>query len=48
MSDALRALFSEEQPEPDWADREAAIAYLLEGERPYLGARGLDEDALRP
>ena len=47
MSAALRALFSEEQPEPDWTDREAAIAHLLEGERPYLGARGLDEDALR-
>ena len=47
MSDALRALFSEEQPEPDWTDRDAAIDYLLEGERPYLGARGLDEDALR-
>ena len=37
MSDALRALFSEEQPEPDWADRDAAIDYLLEAERPYLG-----------
>jgi pimeloyl-ACP methyl ester carboxylesterase len=47
MSDALRALFTEEQPEPDWTDREAAIAYLLEGERPYVGARGLDEEALR-
>ena len=47
MSDALRALFSEEQAEPDWADRDAAIAHLLEGERPYLGSRGLDEDALR-
>ena len=47
MSDALRALFTEEQTEPDWTDREAAIAYLLEGERPYLGSRGLDEVALR-
>lgn len=47
MSDALRALFTEEPTEPDWTDRDAAIAYLLEGERPYLGSRGLDEDALR-
>ena len=31
MSDALRALFTEEQAEPDWADRDAAIAFLLGG-----------------
>ena len=31
--------------EPDWSDREAAIEALLEGERPYAGARGLDEPA---
>jgi pimeloyl-ACP methyl ester carboxylesterase len=48
MSDELRAMFSEEPVEPDWADREAAIAYLLEGERPYTGSRGLDEDAILP
>ena len=47
MSDALRALFTEEQAEPDWADRDAAIAFLLDGERPYVGSRGLDEDATR-
>jgi pimeloyl-ACP methyl ester carboxylesterase len=47
MSGELRALFGEEQPEPDWADREAAIAFLLEGERPYAGSRGVDEAGLR-
>ena len=48
MSDELRAVFSGEgEPEPDWSDREAAIAYLLEAERPYAGARGLDEEATR-
>ena len=48
MSDALRAVFSSEPTEPDWADRDAAIAYLLEAERPYVGSRGLDEAAMRP
>ena len=48
MSDALKAVFSGEgDPEPDWSDREAALAHLLEAERPYVGARGLDEDAVR-
>ena len=48
MSDELRAAFDGEgRPEPDWADREATIAYLLEEERPYAGARGIDEPALR-
>ena len=49
MSDALRAVFSSdaEPPEPDWSDRETAIAFLLEGERPYAGSRGIDEPAMR-
>jgi pimeloyl-ACP methyl ester carboxylesterase len=48
MSDELRALFSgEPAAEPDWSDREAAIAFLLEGERPYAGSRGVDEEAMR-
>ena len=48
MSDELRAVFSDEQAEPDWADRDTAIAFLLDVERPYVGSRGLDEDAMRP
>ena len=49
MSDALRAVFAAEAqpPEPDWADRGAVIDYLLEAERPYAGARGVDETTLR-
>jgi len=33
--------------EPDWNDREATIAFLLEAERPYAGPRGIDEDEVR-
>jgi pimeloyl-ACP methyl ester carboxylesterase len=32
---------------PDWTDREATIAHLLEVDRPYAGTRGIDEDELR-
>jgi pimeloyl-ACP methyl ester carboxylesterase len=47
-SDTLKAAFGGEgAPEPDWSDRAAAIAHLLEAERPYAGGRGLDEPALR-
>ena len=47
-SEAMQAVFGGEQPaEPDWSDRDASIAYLLEGERPYAGRRGVDEPALR-
>ena len=49
MSDELRAVFAGEDqpPEPDWADREAAIDYLVEAERPYAGSRGFDAAGLR-
>jgi pimeloyl-ACP methyl ester carboxylesterase len=47
MSEGLKEAFASPPPEPDWADREATIAYLLEVERPYAGSRGLDEPALR-
>ena len=49
MSGELAAVFSAEDAPapPDWADREAALAYLVQGERPYAGARGLDEPATR-
>jgi pimeloyl-ACP methyl ester carboxylesterase len=49
MSDVMRATFSGEgqPPEPDWSDREAAIAYLLDVERPYAGSRGVEEAAMR-
>ena len=48
MSDELAAVFSgDDQSPPDWADREAALAHLLEAERPYAGSRGIDEPAMR-
>ena len=45
MSDALQAV--ETPAEPDWSDRDAAIAFLLEQERPYAGSRGFDERGRR-
>jgi pimeloyl-ACP methyl ester carboxylesterase len=46
MSEASRAAFGKQPAEPDWSDREAAIAYLLEAERPYAGPRGIDDEAM--
>jgi pimeloyl-ACP methyl ester carboxylesterase len=43
----LRAAFARQPEEPDWSDRDAAIAFLLEAERPYAGSRGIDEEATR-
>lgn len=34
-SEALRAHFADPPPEPDWADREAVVEYLVEDERAY-------------
>ena len=45
MSDALQAV--ETPAEPDWSDRDAAVAFLLEQERPYAGSRGFDDEAVR-
>jgi pimeloyl-ACP methyl ester carboxylesterase len=48
-SDEIRKLFAGENApsEPDWGDRDAVIAYLLEQERPYAGPRGIDDAAAR-
>jgi len=42
----LSASFASEPAEPDWADREAVIDYLVEAERPFAG-RVFDEAAMR-
>jgi pimeloyl-ACP methyl ester carboxylesterase len=43
-SDRLRPLFAGEQPrEPDWDDREAVLAYLVEVERAFAAPDGFDE-----
>jgi pimeloyl-ACP methyl ester carboxylesterase len=47
MSAELQALFADPGEEPDWTDRDAVIAHQLEAERPYAGARGLDDAAVR-
>jgi pimeloyl-ACP methyl ester carboxylesterase len=48
ISEELRAAFSDEPPEPDWADRAAVVDYLVEGERPYAArSRPFDEAAMR-
>jgi pimeloyl-ACP methyl ester carboxylesterase len=48
MSDELRAFFGGALPEPDWGDREAAIDYLVEVERPFAArSRPFDEAAAR-
>ncbi len=46
MSAALQEFFAAEPPEPDWADREAVVHYLVEAERPFAGP-AFDEGAMR-
>jgi pimeloyl-ACP methyl ester carboxylesterase len=48
MTDELRAVFTDEQPEPDWADSAAVIDYLVEAERPFAArSRRFDEAGMR-
>ncbi|GGJ78639.1 hypothetical protein GCM10011583_07780 [Streptomyces camponoticapitis] len=46
-SERLRAAFADPAPEPDWSDRAAVIAYLVEGERLFTGSAPFDEEAVR-
>jgi pimeloyl-ACP methyl ester carboxylesterase len=47
MSEELQAFFAQETSEPDWSDRDAVIAYIVEGERPFAGSRPFAETAKR-
>ena len=47
MSDELRAWFAAEVPLPDWAERSAAIDYLVGYERQLEGAEYFDEAHVR-
>ncbi|WP_214402247.1 alpha/beta fold hydrolase [Pseudonocardia lacus] len=47
MSPAVAATFADPDPEPDWTDREAVIAYRIAVERPYVGTLGFDEQRVR-
>ncbi|WP_330172225.1 alpha/beta fold hydrolase [Streptomyces sp. NBC_01498] len=46
-AERVRAVFTDPAPDPDWSDRAAVIAYLVEGERLLGGAAPLDEEAAR-
>jgi pimeloyl-ACP methyl ester carboxylesterase len=43
----VAATFADPAPHPDWTDAEAVVAYLVEGERPYAGSLGFDEERVR-
>lgn len=47
MSDVIAASFDEPAAEPDWSNRDAVIAYHVEAERLYTGARAFDEAGWR-
>jgi pimeloyl-ACP methyl ester carboxylesterase len=47
MSDELEAFFAEPSQAPDWSERAAAIDHIVEGERPFAGSHGIDEERLR-
>lgn len=41
------ATFTDDDPAPDWRDREAVIGHIVEGERPFAGPDHFDEARLR-
>jgi len=43
----IQATFSKAGPEPEWTDRDAVVAYVVEGERPFAGPGNFDEARLR-
>ena len=43
----VEGVFSGGHPEPDWADRDAVVDYLVELERKFAGSGGFDADAQR-
>ncbi|KIH99667.1 alpha/beta hydrolase [Streptomonospora alba] len=43
----VMAAFTDPDPEPDWTDRDAAVAYRTEVERPFAGDIGFDEPRQR-
>ena len=47
MSPELAATFTDPDPEPDWADRDAVVDHRVAVERPYAGAMGFDEPRVR-
>jgi pimeloyl-ACP methyl ester carboxylesterase len=47
MADRMEAAFADPAPEPDWADRDAVVEYLVEVERPFAGPDSFDEAYVR-
>lgn len=47
MEPRLASVFANQEPEPDWSDREAAIEALVESERPFAGSIPFDEERMR-
>jgi pimeloyl-ACP methyl ester carboxylesterase len=47
MADRLKVALADPPPEPDWADRDAVIDYLVEAQRPYAGPDLFDEASVR-
>lgn len=43
----IAVTFTSPDPEPDWSDRDAVIAYRIDAERPYAGSLGFDEPRYR-
>ena len=43
----LLEVLAAEQPPPDWTDRDAVIAHLVEGERPFAGTGTFDVERVR-
>lgn len=43
----IAVTFTNPDPEPDWSDRDAVIAYRIDAERPYAGSLGFDEARYR-
>ncbi len=44
MAPRLQEAMRSPLPEPDWADREAVVQYLVDGQRQYAGSTGFDEE----
>ena len=40
-------LFEHPPAEPDWSDSDAVVEHLVEGQRPYAGGLGVDEETVR-
>jgi pimeloyl-ACP methyl ester carboxylesterase len=46
-TERLRAVFADPPPDPDWADHEAVLEHLVDGQRPFAGPDSFDEAAVR-